>query len=212
MSSDAPYFANHDRRKRLPWTLYHGELNQRIARAIRQQGHSPRVLVVGCGLEPEVADGPPGAVYYGCDLDARAIEECRRRYPSMAARLSVCPSPEELPEEGELAGEFDIVLAKEVIEHLDAPQSWARMLASRVAPGGQLLLSTPNYGRFSTLPWIEKTLLEWLARRDGYSRSHIHPSRFDRRRLVALDLPDLSLVQVKVARTGWTLLGQWRRD
>ncbi len=207
----APYFRNHDRRQRFPWCLYHAELDWRIAKAVRDQSPSPRVLVVGCGLEPRVV-GAPTARCFGCDLDARAIEVCRDRYPDLVDRLAVCPGPFELPSEGDFAGEFDVVLAKEVIEHLDDPERFARGLAERVAVGGELILTTPNYGRLSTLPILERTVLEWVARRDGYSRRHIHPSRFDRRRLAALHLgPDLRLLQVRTAVSGWTLLGRWQR-
>lgn len=207
-----PYFANHMRRMRFPWSLYHAELDRRIGRLVRAVGPAPRVLVVGCGLEPTVPGGPEDAQYYACDVDARAIEDCRRRFPAMQDRLALCPDSNELPFEGAFAGQFDVVLAKEVIEHVDAPEAWARTLARRVGVGGELILTTPNYGRFSTLPWIERTILEWLARRDGYSRKHIHPSRFDKRRLAGLRLDSgMRLVGVERAFTGWTLVGGWRR-
>lgn len=212
MSDRAPYFDNHDRRDRFPWVLYHGEINWRIARAVRAAGASPRVLIVGCGLEPYVRGGPPDARYFGCDLDPDAVAQCRETFPDAAERIAVCPSPYELPEAPPFSGDFDIVVAKEVIEHVHDPQHWARVLARRVAVGGELVLSTPNYGRWSTLPLIERTVLEWIARRDGYSRRDIHPSPFDRRRLAAL-APDegMQLVGVTRALTGWTLLGRWRR-
>ena len=209
MSERAPYFENHARRNRFPWSLYHRDLTRAIARVIRDHGAAPRVLVVGCGLEPEIEGAPAGTVFHGCDLDAHAIEECRAALPHMRDRLHVCPSPSELPD---FDVDFDVVLAKEVIEHLDDPAPWARELANRVRPGGELVLTTPNYGPLSTLGWLERTVLEWIARRDGYTRAHIHPSKFDRTRLAQLDVgPGMELVRVRTAPTGWTLLGRWRR-
>jgi hypothetical protein len=105
-----------------------------------------------------------------------------------------------------------VVIAKEVVEHTLEPARWARALSARLAEGGTLLLTTPNYGRLSTLPLIEATVLEWLARRDGFSRRHIHPTKFDKRRLEALDVgPGMRLVSVRRTLTGWSLLGTWRR-
>lgn len=207
---EAPYFVNHARRRRLPWSLYHRELEWRLARILRARPGRPRVLVVGCGLDPLVAGAE--ADYHACDLDPRAVEACRSLHPSMAERIAVNPDPYRLPDQGALAGDFDVIVAKEVIEHTEEPERWARTLAARVAPGGELLLTTPNYGRLSTLALLERTVLEWVARRDGYTRRHIHPSRFDRRRLAKLDLgPGIEFVEIQTAFTGWTLLGRWRR-
>ena len=212
MTSPAEYFSNHDRRLKFPWSLYHRGLERRLAHALVELPHpTPRVLVVGCGLEPFV----PGAErpeYHGVDLDEGSIATCRERFPAMKHRLAVCPGPYELPRQGAFEVPFDAIVAKEVIEHLDDPERWARTLAGALAPGGELLLTTPNYGRWSTLPLLEATLLELVARRDGYSRKHLHPSRFDQKRLRELSIaPDVTLVALETTRTGWALFGRWRK-
>jgi len=208
----APYFDNHERRNRFPWSLYHADLAKRIANVIADHSPEARVLLVGCGLEPYIEGAPHGTEFWGCDVDARAVECCARMEPELAPRLAVCPSAYELPEAPGFEGPFDVIVAKEVVEHLDEPVRWVRGLSERVALGGELVLTTPNYGRLSTLPLIEATVLELVARKDGYSRRHIHPSKFDRRRLSALQVGEgMKLVSVTTAWTGWTLMGRWSR-
>ncbi len=212
-SSDAaaPYFQNHTRRDKFPWSLYHKDLERRVARALAHQGAAPRVLVVGCGLEPFVPGGPERAEYSGCDVDARAITRCRELYPHMAERLHVCPDGYTLFD-APIPAPFDVVVAKEVIEHTLEPERWARALCAVIRPGGALILTTPNYSRLSTLGLLERTVLEWVARRDGYSRSDIHPSRFNPRTLRALDLGvDMQLLNVEVTWNNWALVGLWKR-
>ncbi len=217
MSSRAPYFVNHDRRTRFPWSLYHGELSRFLADGLRDvcmrsrvSERQARVLVVGCGLEPFV-DGVHDAEYFGVDLDPASIATCADRHPEMKDRLGVCPDPRSLPSSPPFDEPFDAIVGKEVIEHVLEPERWAAMLAERLAPGGELLLTTPNYGSLSTLALLERTVLEMVARRDGYSRRDIHPSRFDRRRLASLALPGVDLVEVRATRTRWALFGRWRR-
>jgi len=43
-----------------------------------------------------------------------------------------------------LEGQFDLVTSMEVIEHVANPQAFLYSLAARLAPGGLLVLSTPN--------------------------------------------------------------------
>lgn len=206
----APYFVNHARKDRFPWSVYHRPLIDGFAQALAPH-RGGRVLVVGCGLEP-FFPGVNGVTFFGCDLDPQAIAESKKLFPEMKDRLAVCPSENELPREGAFEGDFDVVLAKEVVEHLPTPEPWARMLAARVKVGGSLLLSTPNYGLDSSLGILERTVLEWVARKDGYTRAHIHPSKFDRKRLRALDVgPGMELVDIDIPWTRWTLLGHWRR-
>jgi SAM-dependent methyltransferase len=207
----AQYFANHDRRRRFPWSLYHRDLERRLAQAVRALRPGAKLLVVGCGLEPFVP-GVDGPRYYGADLDPGSIAACSARYPELEARLAVCPNAYELPSSGAFGVDFDAIVAKEVIEHLHDPERWMAMLAQRLAPGGELLITTPNYSRLSTLPLLEATLLELFARRDGYSRKHIHPSRFTRDRLRNLAVPGLTIVQIESTLTRWALFARWRKD
>ncbi len=51
----------------------------------------------------------------------------------------------------ETQGEFDLVTALEVIEHTADPAAFLNALAKRVAPGGLVILSTPNRTAWSRL-------------------------------------------------------------
>lgn len=211
-ASEAVYFVNHARRTRFPWTLYHDSLARSVGAALTAHGPRPRVLTVGCGFEPWPAGAPALTECFGCDLDARVIAKCAELNPALRDNLAACPGPYELPSGGGFDEPFDVVLAKEVIEHTDDPARWARGLAAKVREGGELVLTTPNYGALSTLPLIERTVLELVARKDGYSRAHIHPSKFDAGRLAMLDVgPGMTLRSVERTGFDWALVGRWVR-
>ena len=61
-----------------------------------------------------------------------------------------------------VAGKFDLVTAMEVVEHVAEPQAFISDLAARLAPGGLLILSTPNKTAWSKLLTI--TLAEGFGR------------------------------------------------
>lgn len=66
---------------------------------------------------------------------------------------------------GELAsleGKFDLITCMEVIEHVADPSAFVGALAERLAPGGLLILSTPNATGWSKLMMI--TIGEGLGR------------------------------------------------
>jgi len=61
----------------------------------------------------------------------------------------------------DVAGQFDLITCMEVVEHVAEPQAFLTALARRLAPGGLLILSTPNATGWSKLLMI--TLGEGLG-------------------------------------------------
>ena len=61
-----------------------------------------------------------------------------------------------------LEGEFDLITSMEVIEHVADPALFVAALAKRLAPGGLLIMSTPNATGWSKLLMI--TIGEGLGR------------------------------------------------
>lgn len=112
-----------------------------------------RVLDAGCGDgfgTQTLADVAASVV--GIDRSGEAIEYCRRTWqkPNLGFVVGDLTVP------GSLDEQFDLVLNFQVIEHIPERNvgAFLKALKARLAPGGRLLLTTPNRLRsFSENPY-----------------------------------------------------------
>ena len=98
-----------------------------------------RVLDAGCGegiVAGWVTEALPGVELQGVDARDEAIGEFRRRNPGAGAKVG---DLYDLPFTG---GEFDLVMAVEVLEHFERPRAALRELV-RVS-SGSVLLTVPH--------------------------------------------------------------------
>jgi SAM-dependent methyltransferase len=205
------YFANHARVRQFPWTLYHQPLERDLAKFLGQvaaEEPAGEVLIVGCGLLHEIDDAPSGLSFHVADIDDRAVEAVLARNDPRITGGTVVPAEEPIDLSFGFGRTFTAIYAKEVIEHVLAWPAWLTGLRRALAPAGRLWLSTPNYGE-PWLPAIESTVLELIARRAGFSRKHIHPTRFSRpalaRGLAAAGFDDITVraTPTRLALTAW---------
>jgi 2-polyprenyl-6-hydroxyphenyl methylase/3-demethylubiquinone-9 3-methyltransferase len=107
-------------------------------------------LDVGCGAglltEPLAR---LGASVTGIDASPEVIAVAREHAATMALEIDYRAGDVQ-----ELQGQFDLVTAMEVIEHVADPSIFLKALAKRLAPGGLLILSTPNATAWSRLMMI----------------------------------------------------------
>ncbi len=100
-----------------------------------------RVLDVACGSgygTAELAAVANSAV--GIDVSLEAVEQARLQYKAPNLNYLVA-SAEQLPFR---SGAFELVVAFEVIEHLEDWTALVREAHRLLAPGGQFVVSTPN--------------------------------------------------------------------
>lgn len=128
-----------------------------VATARRER--AGRLLDIGCGSSRIIQD-LPDAVALDFALPKLRFLRDRNRLRVQATAFAL-PFP---------SGSFATVICSEIIEHVpDVPQLLDEMLRV-LAPGGTLILGTPDYGR--RLWWI----LEWIYGRllpDAYAQEHI---------------------------------------
>ena len=204
------YFANHARARQFPWTLYHQPIERDLSRFLGEvatEHPTGKVLVVGCGLLHEIDSAPAGLEFHVVDIDERAVLAVLDRGDPRIAGGTVVPP--EAPLDHVLERKFAAIYAKEVVEHVLAWPVWLAGLRRSLVPGGRLWLSTPNYGE-PWLPALESTLLELIARRSGFTRKHIHPTRFSKaslaRGLTAAGFRDVFVrtTPTRLALTSWS--------
>jgi SAM-dependent methyltransferase len=137
-------------RRRLVWGL------------LRRSGVplSPRVLDAGCGTGRNLIEFGPLGEAEGVDVSDDAVAFCHRRglHGVRTARVEELPFPD---------GRFDLILATDVIEHLEDDRRALNELRRVAAPGARLIITVPAYN------WI------WSQ----HDESHHHHSRYTLRRL-----------------------------
>src|SRR3954454_24353372 len=102
-------------------------------------------LDVGCGAgllaEPLAR---LGAKLTGIDASPEVIAVAREHAAAMRLEIDY-----RVGDVQELQGQFDLVTAMEVIEHVTAPAAFVKALAARLAADGLLVMSTPNATNWS---------------------------------------------------------------
>jgi 2-polyprenyl-3-methyl-5-hydroxy-6-metoxy-1,4-benzoquinol methylase len=141
-----------------------------------------RVVDLGCGggeLLREIRGALPDAALWGIDLSPAQIALNAAREPSVAWHACDLEREQPLPEE--MAASFDLIIASEILEHLEAPAAFLKNARALAAPGrGRLLLSTQS-GRV------------WETERRVGHRRHFSATEVER----------------LLAETGWRALRIW---
>jgi SAM-dependent methyltransferase len=110
-----------------------------------------RILDVGCGsgtqLTRPLAEAFPEIEILAVDDDDASIVWAQGQNPPANLRFAA-PSA--------VDGVFDLVIASEVLEHVEAPDRFLGDLRARLAPGARLVITVPNgYGSYEWLSLLE---------------------------------------------------------
>jgi SAM-dependent methyltransferase len=114
---------------------------RRVVRALLDQAElrpEPRILDAGCGTGRNIVEYATLGEVEGVDFSADAVEFCRLRGIQGVRQAPL----EQLPFE---ADRFDLIVATDVIEHLDDDRLALAELGRVAAPGGCLVLTVPAY-------------------------------------------------------------------
>jgi SAM-dependent methyltransferase len=108
---------------------------------------------MGCGtgvnLTELLAERFPAVQFLGVDSDRTSIEFARREKHHPNADYAHSDDMDAL-------GKFDLVIASEVIEHVEEPDAFLEFLKSRLTGDGKILITLPNgYGPFEFASLLE---------------------------------------------------------
>ncbi|MGH9420370.1 MAG: class I SAM-dependent methyltransferase [Thermoanaerobaculia bacterium] len=142
LESNRAYYEQLQPGRRDYWR-YMAAPRHRVATILRliEQSPSSSLIDLGCGngqLLDEIARRFPQMKLAGIDLSENQLQENRERHPSIAWMAADLQKPVEASDR------FDVVVASEIIEHLDQPEALLRNAALLARPGGMLILTTQS--------------------------------------------------------------------
>lgn len=117
--------------------------------------HPQDMLVIGCEWGYVESQLPESISITSIDLIEDCVRDARLRNAGLANREFMTMDLFDIPER--LASrQYDVVLMTEVIEHVEDDRRAAKIAFDALRPGGELLLTVPNSGRFPNK--LRKTL------------------------------------------------------
>jgi len=140
MSFDEKYFSSHTYQdvSFAKYSMYWWS-NRFYATLARRHGlRDGRLLEIGSGLGHLVGQLEDSFETYGMDLNQWAVKESKAVIDETALQTA---SAEEIPFAD---GAFDVVIIKHIVEHLPNPEKAIAEIGRVTAPGGTLILATPN--------------------------------------------------------------------
>jgi SAM-dependent methyltransferase len=147
-----------------------------------------RALDLGCGeglFTAALAEAGADAV--GVEVAEAALARARAAHPELDFRIAPIDGP--LPFDD---GAFDLVWASEVIEHVADTEHRLREVRRVLAPGGRLLVTTPNHPRLAVA-------VRGIERYSEPLGDHLH---LYTRRSLMVTLTELGFEQVEVRGLG----------
>ncbi len=140
----------------LPEDVY-GRAKRQLFVEFAIRAAKPRtVLDFGCGtgsqLTRPLAEAFPDVSFVGVDSDATTIDWARRQpaLPNLFYAVQDGGAPDQ---------SFDLIIASEVLEHVEQPGNLLRQFHDKLTDGGRLVVTVPNgYGPFETMSFVEHLL------------------------------------------------------
>jgi SAM-dependent methyltransferase len=140
MSFDEKYFSSHTYQdvSFAKYSMYWWS-NRFYAMLARRHGlRGGRLLEIGSGLGHLVGQLEDTFETYGMDLNHWAVKESKSVVEDTLLQTA---SAEQIPF---VNGAFDVVIIKHIVEHLPDPEKAIAEIGRVTAPGGILILATPN--------------------------------------------------------------------
>lgn len=149
-----------------PFHIVHSTLERGLAR--HRSAVRGRVLDIGCGTKPYQRLFPDAAPYFGTETN---------RTFTPGSKADVTAFGEALPFR---TGAFDAVLCTEVLEHVPEPAAFLAEVYRVIAPGGALLLTTPQTWGLHEEPYdfyrYTKYGLHYLFGKTGFEVVDVAPT------------------------------------
>jgi SAM-dependent methyltransferase len=111
-----------------------------VLRQVRKMAPRGRLLDLGCGLGEFMAQAARYFQVWGLERSLYAASEAAK-LKDLTGRLVVGEAGQHLPFR---QGSFSVVSLMDLVEHLERPERLIEQAAELLAPGGLLVLSTPN--------------------------------------------------------------------
>ena len=158
MAFDEKYFSTHtyENVSFAKYSMYWWS-NRFYAMLARRYGQpGARLLEIGSGLGHLVGQLEDSFKTFGMDINHWAIKESKAVVEETALQTA---SAEEIPF---VDGAFNVVLIKHIVEHLPNPEKAVAEIGRVTAPGGTLILATPNLASLLK-PWKGE---KWIGYQD----------------------------------------------